>query len=323
MDFVDVNLRFLIFQPVPSLPCIIVIDKHSRVGMPGRTNLPLKFQDTVLLGTIIRKDPIGSTIDSLGSPTSYELPVYSSREQVGGHGQLYGEPASTGQKDNGMEHIVEIKSVEWVNHNVLGIRTEKPDGYDYRPGQATELSINQGEWRGEKRPFTFTNLPSSQDLEFTIKVYPEHKGVTEMLSRKEIGEELIVREVFGAITYKGKGTFLAGGAGATPFIAILRALEDQGQIEGNSLIFANRKMKDIFLKEEFERMLGNAFYNVLSEERTAAHAYGTIDRDFLRSMNLDFSQYFYVCGPPDMVDQVVLDLKGLGVKADRIVQEVS
>src|SRR5690606_20878746 len=227
------------------------------------------------------------------------------------------------QKSDKMEYIVPIKSIEWVNYNVLGIRTKKPDGYEYRPGQATKLSINQGEWRTEKRPFTFTNLPSSRDLEFTIKVYPDHKGVTEMLSRQEIGEELILREVFGAITYKGKGTFLAGGAGATPFIAILRSLEDQGKIEGNTLIFANRKEKDIFLKEEFERMLGNAFYNILSEERTDTHAYGTIDKDFLRSNISDFSQYFYVCGPPEMVDQLVMDLKDLGVKDDQIVQEVS
>src|SRR5690606_14383720 len=222
-----------------------------------------------------------------------------------------------------MEHIVPIKSIEWVNYNVLGIRTEKPNGYDYRPGQATELSINQGEWRAEKRPFTFTNLPSSPDLEITIKVYPEHKGVTEMLSRQEVGEELILREVFGAITYKGKGTFLAGGAGATPFIAILRSLEDQGKIDGNILVFANKKEQDIFLKDEFERMLGKDFFNVLSQERTAEHAYGMIDKDFLRSLILDFSQYFYVCGPPEMVDQVVMDLKDLGVKDEKIVQEVS
>jgi predicted ferric reductase len=36
------------------------------------------------------------------------------------------------------------------------------------------------------------------------------------------GDELIIRDVWGAIEYKGEGVFIAGGAGVTPFIAILR-----------------------------------------------------------------------------------------------------
>src|SRR5690606_35450657 len=123
------------------------------------------------------------------------------------------------QKSDKIEYIVPIKSIEWINYNVLRIRTKKPDGYEHRPGQATELSSNQGRRRHEKRPVRYTDLPSSRGLELSIKVYPDHKGVTEVLSRQEIGDELILRQVFGAITYKGKGTFLAGGAGATLFIA--------------------------------------------------------------------------------------------------------
>jgi predicted ferric reductase len=39
------------------------------------------------------------------------------------------------------------------------------------------------------------------------------------------GDELIIRDVWGAIEYKGEGVFIAGGAGVTPFIAILRQLQ--------------------------------------------------------------------------------------------------
>lgn len=31
---------------------------------------------------------------------------------------------------------------------------EKPDNYNFEPGQATEVSINQEKRRDEKRPFT-------------------------------------------------------------------------------------------------------------------------------------------------------------------------
>ncbi len=221
------------------------------------------------------------------------------------------------------KHIVKIKSIGFINHNVLGIVTEKPDGYNFEPGQATEVSINQEKWRNEKRPFTFTNLPMEDHLEFTIKTYPAHNGVTEKLSTLSKGDELILRDVFGAITYKGKGTFLAGGAGVTPFIAILKSLEYHDEMKDNALIFANKEEKDIFLRDKFETMLGRRFLNILSEEETEDFPQGHMDKAFLKSTLSDFSQYFYVCGPPEMVDDVVKSLMELGAEEAKIVTETS
>lgn len=42
-------------------------------------------------------------------------------------------------------------------------------------------------------------------LEFIIKIYPLHKGVTNELRHLKANDELILHEVFGAIKYKGKG----------------------------------------------------------------------------------------------------------------------
>ena len=69
-------------------------------------------------------------------------------------------------------HIVKIKSIEHLTHDVLKIVTEKPSMYSFTPGQATEISINKVSWRNELRPFTFTCLPDSDYLEFAIKTYP-------------------------------------------------------------------------------------------------------------------------------------------------------
>jgi len=38
-------------------------------------------------------------------------------------------------------------------------------------------------------------------------------------------DELILHDVFGAISYMGEGVFIAGGAGITPFISIFRYLK--------------------------------------------------------------------------------------------------
>jgi len=57
----------------------------------------------------------------------------------------------------------------------------KPHGYRFKPGQATNLSIDQDGWRDEERPFTFTSDPEAPVLSFVIKSYPDHDGVTKEL----------------------------------------------------------------------------------------------------------------------------------------------
>lgn len=122
-----------------------------------------------------------------------------------------------------MSAKVRIKAAEYVTHNVRRFDVDKPSGFTFEPGQATEVSIDKDGWRDEKRSFTFTALPEWDDLQFTIKIYPDHHGVTEQLGKLEVGDALILDEPWGTIQYKGPGTFIAGGAGITPFIAILRA----------------------------------------------------------------------------------------------------
>lgn len=218
--------------------------------------------------------------------------------------------------------IIKIESLDKVTHDVIRIVANKPIGYTYLPGQATELSINQIGWEEEKRPFTFTSLPENDYLEFTIKTYPSHNGVTNHLLTLKKGDELILHEVFGAITYSKEGVFIAGGAGVTPFISIFRHLKAKNEIGNNKLLFANKTMSDIILKDEFTAMLGRAFINILSDEQVEGYGHGFITEDFLRQNISDFNQQFYVCGPPPMVDMVLKQLNNLSVGKGAITIEL-
>lgn len=220
------------------------------------------------------------------------------------------------------KHIVKIKSIRKVTHNVLRIETPKPKGYTFHPGQATEIAINKEGWRQESRPFTFTCLPGDPYLEFTIKTYPERKGVTGQLLDLKVGDELILHEVFGAITYKSEGVFIAGGAGVTPFISIFRDLRAKNAIGRNLLLFANKTKADIILEKEFRQMLGGAFINILSDEKSKGYHHGYISESFLKSSIGDFKGQFYVCGPPPMMDTVLGLLSKLGVGKKAITVEI-
>lgn len=222
-----------------------------------------------------------------------------------------------------MAQALEIKEVQNVTHDVVQLRLEKPDDYTFTPGQATEVSIDKDGWRDEKRPFTFTSLNDDPYLEFVIKVYPDHDGVTEQIGKLKQGDSLLVDEPWGTIEYKGEGVFLAGGAGVTPFIAIFRDLHKKNKIGDNKLIFSNKTDKDIILKDEFEEILGDNFINVITDEPTDEHIYldGFIDKEFLNDQVDDFSQAFYVCGPGPFNDSMMKYLKDLGANPDALVFE--
>jgi len=219
------------------------------------------------------------------------------------------------------EHIVKILSIRDVTHDVRSYRIAKPDGYHFEPGQATDVSINLEKWKEERRPFTFTSLNEWPYLEFTIKSYSDHDGLTNALYHLHPGDELIIRDVWGAISYKGEGYFIAGGAGITPFIAILRQLHKEKKIQGNQLFFSNKTSGDIILKEELDEILGSNVHYILSREENPLYKKGPIDKDFLVREITDFTKPFYVCGPDKMVADINGLLTGLGANPETIVFE--
>jgi len=219
-------------------------------------------------------------------------------------------------------HILTVESVQNITHDVLQIITNKPERLDFTPGQAANIAINKSGWMKEERPFTFTNLPNNKSLEFTIKIYPEQESVTNELKYLKPDDELILHSVFGAISYKGEGVFIAGGAGITPFISIFRSLKAKNKIGKNSLLFANKTKADIILEKEFRDLLGDAFINILSEEEVDGYLYGRISEEMLKANISNFNQQFYICGPQAMIKNVERQLINLGVDENQITKEI-
>ena len=220
------------------------------------------------------------------------------------------------------QHIIKIEAVDHVTHDVLRFRTEKPNNYNFTPGQATRVAINKPEWEKKKRPFTFTNLPAEDYLEFTIKTYPPHEGVTNQLLSLKPGDELIIGDAWGTINYKGEGVFIAGGAGVTPFISIFRDLREKNKLGACKLIFANKTAADIIHKDEFKDMLGKNFINILSQDESSDFEYGLINESFLKKHGVNDHEYIYLCGPRPMMESIEEQLRNLNVNQDAIVKEV-
>lgn len=216
---------------------------------------------------------------------------------------------------------VKIIAIEHLTHDVLKIVAEKPASINYQPGQAVDISISKQNWEQELRAFTFTSLPDDEYIEFTIKTYSSHNGVTQQLRSLNKGDELLIHDVFGDIIYKGECIFIAGGAGVTPFIAILKQLEKEAKVGNNKLIFANKTKADIILEDQFRQLLGDNFINILSDEEIPNYEHGFISADLIKRNLNEHSQYFYLCGPEPMMQAVEKHLSSLGISESLIVKE--
>ncbi|MFC1700371.1 FAD-binding oxidoreductase [Patescibacteria group bacterium] len=221
-----------------------------------------------------------------------------------------------------MEYIVKILEIEQLTHDIKRFVVEKPKNVEFIPGQATSIAINTKDLRKKKRPFTFTSLNEDPSLEFIIKEYPDHNGITQELHKLKVGDELIVEDPWGTIKYDDKGIFIAGGAGVTPFIAILRQLCKEDKISGNKVFFSNKTSKDVILEDELrEKIPEENLILTLTKEKHPDYHYGRIDEKFIRENVTDFSQNFYICGPKQMIVDIKNILVSLGASSQEIVFE--
>ena len=215
--------------------------------------------------------------------------------------------------------VVRISEIERLTSDVKRFVVERPKGYSFTPGQATMVSINKEGWKDKKGPFTFTSIPEDDFLEFIIKEYPlskfpNHKGLTEELHKLGVGDELLIEEPWGVVSYKSPGVFIAGGSGITPFISILRDLRKRGELLNNKLLFSNKS--EIILERELREMLGERVVLTLSDSKRDGYDFGRIDLDFLKRHVSDFSVSFYVCGPPSFVEDISRVLRDAGSNLD-------
>ena len=220
-----------------------------------------------------------------------------------------------------MNHSVNLLMSQFVTHDVKHFIVSKPEGFSLVPGQGVELAINQPGLREQGRPFTPTGRDADRVLEFTIKAYPAHAGVTQALHQLEPGAELLMSEPFGTISYQGPGVFIAGGAGITPFLAILRGLARRGELDKQTLIFSNKTPADVICEKELRHLLGERC--ILTCIGAAAPGYESrrVDRAFLEEKITDFKQRFYVCGPPPFMEAINGALAQLGASSESLVFE--
>lgn len=212
-----------------------------------------------------------------------------------------------------------LQDVKPLTHDTRRFRFDRPDGFDFEPGQATHMALDREGWREEDRPFTMVSAPEEDRLDFVIKIYPDHDGVTKRMDDLEPGDRVLATEPAGAITDHGPGTFLAAGAGITPFIPILDLHVREERMDECLLVFANKSERDIILEDHWTNLPGLTSHFVTDAEGDGRPD-GPVDADMLDRI-VQRDKPVYICGPHGFVDAMKEALGEIGVPDDRLVVE--
>lgn len=217
-----------------------------------------------------------------------------------------------------MEHKIKITSKQYLTHDVIEFTVEKPKGFTYSAGQAVEITLDNQKFKNDWAPFTLTSLNNDNFLQFIIKIYAEHNGITRALSQLNIGDHFLITDPWDSFKSKGPGVFIAGGTGITPFIALLRQMQADGNVGNCTLLFSNKTEDDIFLADEFKKILGNNFINIITRDEKSNFYAGRIDKNLLKKHVSNFNQPFYICGPDNFANEIKNHLTELGAKNELV-----
>ncbi|MFH1191266.1 MAG: FAD-dependent oxidoreductase [Candidatus Omnitrophota bacterium] len=221
-----------------------------------------------------------------------------------------------------------IKEVIQRNYNVKSIRLEIPGVMDFKAGQFLLVKL-QDDLRLKKYLSISSSPTEKYYLEFTKKL--TESDFSKALDNLRVGDQVTIQYPFGKFVLDesfSKIAFLSGGIGITPIRSICKYVVDNNLGSDIVLVYANRFVKDVVFKEDFEAWMKSypalRVVHVLSETEPGFKCtVGRINREIIKNEISDYRERkFYLCGPPQMVEAMrKLLAEELEVSPEMIVTE--
>ncbi|MGB1237508.1 MAG: hypothetical protein ACPG4U_04810 [Pseudomonadales bacterium] len=179
-----------------------------------------------------------------------------------------------------------------VHHDdMLELRATKPAGLSWKPGQ---YAVLQGDNKGlnEAHPFTIASCDNSGELCFWIRRSgPFTAGLQRALSA---GDTLLIQHIGGVFTpafntRRKAQVWLAGGAGITPFLAALQAMQPDDGAAVKLIYAAGRNTQEIVQRlQDYAAQLPQLELCVLAPGERLQRSHITTG---------DAAAALYMCGP--------------------------
>jgi predicted ferric reductase len=229
----------------------------------------------------------------------------------------------------------EVVDVSQTADRVWTVKLQPPEGesvFDYYPGQFQFITFFSDALPVEEHHWTISSSPTESG--FVTSTIKELGDFTADVGRLKPGDRAAVHAPFGRFSHRlypdePQRVFIAGGIGITPVRSMLRYMADSSADAPATLIYANQTEGDVAFRSELDD-IGRAerinVVHVLGEPPEGwTGESGYVDRNMIeRLVGPDEigRTYFYLCGPPGLIDAVLKALGELGVPDDRIHLEI-
>jgi glycine betaine catabolism B len=227
-----------------------------------------------------------------------------------------------------------------VAKDTLGFRFEKPEGFDFLPGQSVVLQVPWSKpsesfpkQTDAMRDMTIAASPTDSDLDFVIR--QGRSDYKKALTDLQPGDEVVIFGPKGKFVFKTSTkpiVMLAGGIGITPFISILRYIKDKNLSQGIVLIYSNPTPERIAFREEIteikksQKSRNHKFEIIHTLTEKAPENWngetGRIDADMIKKYVADLNnKVFYICGSSSMAADIKRIVSNLGVRQEYLKKE--
>jgi ferredoxin-NADP reductase len=201
--------------------------------------------------------------------------------------------------------------------------------FSYIPGQWVNLKLRT-DAANQSAAFSITSTPNGKNaIEIAVKRV-EHLPTSLFIhDQLKVGDDINISEAQGDtvlpenIAQNQPIVFIAGGTGVTPFLSMLRRIFSIDRHFHATLLYSVSSADECLFYDELYEMekAYEGFQFLLTTTREAAHHadfFGRINAEMLKLTGLDHKAQFYLCGPPQMVDDLAELLAELGVAESHI-----
>ncbi len=220
---------------------------------------------------------------------------------------------------------------------VIEIITESPDTKTFRlrldtpfsfiPGQFVMLTVDvPSQEKPLKRAYSVASSPQKNHMDITIK--QEHKGIvsTYMVTEVKKGDVFILKGPYGAFALHDEQAkeivCIGAGSGVTPFRSMVHHIKEKNLNINTLLFFSAKTEQDIIFRQDFEQSeqeMDNFSYIVTLTQPsdTWKGKRGRFTHSLIKEHTQD-PNYYFICGPPAMVDDIRKQLITDGIAAEKI-----
>lgn len=199
--------------------------------------------------------------------------------------------------------ILKVKAQKKENKDSYSLILEKPENFNFYPGQYLDVEVPVSDSRSESRIFSISSSPSEDLIMLTYKT-----GITpykKKLQSIKAGQIISSSHPAGTVVIDDSSpiVMLAGGIGIAPHRSMIKWAADRNLNLPITLIYSNSD-DDFIFKKELDQW--QKIYPKLTVYYIETNHDGRLTEEkFKKLYPLPFtlSPIFYLAGPPKMVDE--------------------